>query len=70
VQADEYPIPGGSLVARHVGGSYDHPSAGFDLCYLMKYVTRFTEEIFASFITITFILGALLNVLKVSNYRS
>jgi len=40
--------------------------AGFDLCYLMKYVTRFTEEIFASFITITFILGAFLNVLKVS----
>ena len=44
--------------------------AGFDLCYLMKYVTRFTEEIFASFITMTFILGAFLNVLKVTNYRS
>jgi len=44
--------------------------AGFDLCFLMKYVTRFTEEIFAAFITMTFILGAFLNTLKVRNCRS
>lgn len=36
----------------------------FDLCALMKYVTRFTEEIFAALISIIFIFEAILNVAK------
>ena len=36
----------------------------FDLCALMKYVTRFTEEIFSALISVIFIYEALLNVGK------
>jgi len=38
----------------------------FDLCALMQYVTRFTEEVFAALITIIFILEAFMNVGKVN----
>jgi len=38
--------------------------AVFDMCALMKYVTRFTEEIFAALISVIFIFEAILNVAK------
>jgi len=39
--------------------------AVFDLSFLMKYISRFTEEIFSGLITVIFILEAILNILKV-----
>merc|ERR1719502_547368 len=36
----------------------------FDLCALMHYVTRFTEEIFSALISVIFIFEAILNVAK------
>jgi len=36
----------------------------FDLCALMKYVSRFTEEIFSALISVIFIFEAILNVAK------
>lgn len=41
--------------------------AVFDLCFLMQYISRFTEELFSGMITVIYILEAILNILKASD---